>query len=83
MKYSLAQPVWYDLIFWHSWSCHGPWGIPEYGPKEIPCIMNCDRLMGRMTHEELWNWYSIGVLDFKAILMAIKEVTNNKKKIKV
>ena len=76
-KYSYTCPEWYDLVFYHAWSVHGPWGIPEYGPKELPCILNCDRLMRRMSHEELWNWYLIGVRDFKAILMAIRDITNN------
>lgn len=77
-KYSITCPEWNDFIFYHAWSCHGPWGIPEYGPKEIPCIKNCDRLMRRMSREELWRWYMIGVKDFKAILNAIRDVTNNK-----
>lgn len=76
-KWSMATNEWWDLIFYHSWLTHGPWGIDCYGPKEIPCIKNTDRLMARMTKEELHKWYKLGVDDFKTRLMAFMNITNN------
>ena len=76
-KWSIATNEWWDLIFYHSWLTHGPWGVDCYGPKELPCIKNCDRLMARMTKEELHKWYKIGVDDFKTRLMAFKNISNN------
>jgi len=76
-KWSIATNEWWDLIFYHSWLTHGPWGIDCYGPAELPCIKNCDRLMARLSREELRNWYKVGVLDFKTRLMAFKNISNN------
>jgi len=76
-KWSMATDEWWDLIFYHSWLTHGPWGIDCYGPQELPCVVNCDRLMARMSKEELYNWYKIGIDDFKTRLMAFKNMTNN------
>ena len=76
-KWSMATNDWWDLIFYHSWLTHGPWGIDCYGPAELPCVKNTDRLMARMSEAELKDWYKIGVLDFKTRLEAIKNVSNN------
>jgi len=76
-KWSMATNEWWDLIFYHSWLTHGPWGIDCYGPKELPCVVNCDRLMARMPRRKLLDWYKIGVDDFKTRLMAFKNITNN------
>ena len=76
-KWSMATNEWWDLIFYHCWLTHGPWGIDCYGPAEIPAIKNCDRLMARMSKEELHKWYKLGVDDFKTRLMAFKNISNN------
>jgi len=76
-KWSMATNEWWDLIFYHSWLTHGPWGIDCYGPKELPCVVNTDRLMQRMSRDELHNWYKLGVDDFLTRLRAFKEITNN------
>jgi hypothetical protein len=75
-KWSLATKDWYDLIFYHCWLTHGPWGIDCYGPKELPCVVNCDRLMARMPKDELLKWYKIGVDDFITRLRAFDNMTN-------
>ena len=76
-KWSMVTNEWWDLIFYHSWLTHGPWGVDCYGPKEIPAIKNTDRLMQRMTKEELHNWYKLGIDDFLTRLRAFKEISNN------
>ena len=76
-KYSIATNDWYDLIFYHSWLTHGPWGIDCYGPKELPCVVNCDRLMRRQTIEQNHNWYKIGIDDFISRLRGLMNICNN------
>jgi len=76
-KWSMATNEWWDLIFYHSWLTHGPWGIDCYGPKEIPCCVNTDRLMRRQTIEQNHAWYKLGIDDFKTRLMAFKNISNN------
>lgn len=76
-KWSMVTDDWWDLIFYHSWLTHGPWGIDCYGPKELPCVVNTDRLMRRQTIEENHAWYKIGINDFICRLRAIKNICNN------
>lgn len=83
-KWSLVSPYWTDFIFYHSWLTHGPWGVDNYGPAELPCLFNCDRLMLRLAEEnpdKLKAWYKIGVDDFAIRLREIREITNNKETI--
>jgi hypothetical protein len=75
-KWSLLTKDWYDLIFYHCWLTHGPWGIDCYGPKELPCVVNCDRLMARQTIEQNHHWYKIGIDDFITRLRAFHNMTN-------
>lgn len=76
-KWSYVTDEWWDLIFYHSWLTHGPWGIDCYGPKELPCVVNCDRLMRRQSIAENHAWYKLGVDDFKTRLMAFKNISRN------
>jgi len=75
-KWSMVTKDWWDLIFYHSWLTHGPWGIDCYGPKELPCVKNTDRLMNRMPKEDLYNWYKLGVDDFATRLRAFQNISN-------
>jgi hypothetical protein len=80
-KYSKATDDWWDLIFYHSWLTHGPWGIDNYGPAELPCVKNTDNLMRRQSLEENKRWYKIGIDDFRVRLREIRNITNNKETI--
>ena len=82
-KWSIATPKedWKDLIFYHSWLTHGPWGIDCYGPKELPCIVNCDRLMMRQTIEQNHDWYMRGIEDFTSRLRGLMNICDNKETI--
>lgn len=83
-KYSMATDDDWDFIFYHSWLTHGPWGIDCYGPAELPCVVNTDRLMRRLAKEnpaELHAWYKLGIDDFKCRLRAIRNITNNQETI--
>jgi len=75
-KWSMVTDDWWDLIFYHSWLTHGPWGIDCYGPKELPCVVNCDRLMQRQTIEQNHAWYKLGIDDFLTRLRAFHNMTN-------
>ena len=75
-KWSMVTEDWWDLIFYHSWLTHGPWGIDCYGPKELPCVVNCDRLMQRQTIEQNHAWYKIGIDDFITRLRAFHNMTS-------
>lgn len=76
-KWSAVKDDWWDLIFYHSWLTHGPWGIDCYGPKELPCVKNCDRLMKRQSIKQNHDWYKVGIDDFKARLRGLKNISNN------
>lgn len=76
-KWSLAKDDWWDLIFYHSWLTHGPWGIDCYGPKELPCVVNCDRLMARQTIEENHAWYKLGIDDFISRLRGLSNICDD------
>ena len=80
-KWSRVTNDWWDLIFYHSWLTHGPWGIDNYGPAELPCVVNTDRLMRRQTLEQNKKWYKLGVDDFAIRLREIRNITNNKETI--
>lgn len=80
-KWSKVTNDWYDFIFYHSWLTHGPWGIDCYGPKELPCIVNCDRLMRRNSIEQNHKWYKVGIDDFISRLRGLVNITNNKETI--
>jgi len=80
-KWSLATDYWVDFIFYHSWLTHGPWGIDNYGPAELPCVMNTDRLMRRNSLEDNKKWYKLGIDDFAIRLREIREITNNQETI--
>jgi len=76
-KWSMVTKEWYDLVFYHSWLTHGPWGVDCYGPKELPCIVNCDRLMRRQTIEQNHKWYKFGIDDFISRLRGLMNISNN------
>lgn len=80
-KYSNSTDDWWDLIFYHSWLTHGPWGIDNYGPAEIPCVKNTDRLMVRNTLEQNKAWYKLGIDDFAIRLRQLKNITGNQETI--
>jgi len=80
-KWSMATDYWTDFIFYHSWLTHGPWGIDNYGPAEIPCVINTDRLMRRQSLEQNKAWYKLGIDDFAIRLREIREITNNQETI--
>lgn len=80
-KWSSVTTDWWDLVFYHCWLTHGPWGIDCYGPKELPCIVNCDRLMRRQTIEENHAWYKIGIDDFISRLRGLMNICSNKETI--
>lgn len=81
-KWSMVTNDWYDLIFYHCWLTHGPWGVDCYGPKEIPPMQNCDRWMERMRRmgdegkRQLYNWYKLGVEDLASRLRAFHNISN-------
>jgi len=76
-KYSRATDDHWDLIFYHSWLTHGPWGIDNYGPAEIPCLKNTDNFMKRRTVEQNKEWYKMGIDDFAIRLRSIRNITGN------
>jgi hypothetical protein len=80
-KWSAVTDDWWDLIFYHCWLTHGPWGVDCYGPKELPCIVNCDRLMRRQTIEQNHDWYMRGIEDFTSRLRGLMNISNNKETI--
>jgi len=80
-KWSIATDYWTDFIFYHSWLTHGPWGIDNYGPAEIPCVMNTDRLLRRNTLEQNKAWYKLGIDDFAIRLRELCNITNNQETI--
>ncbi len=77
-KWSAVTDDWWDFVFYHCWLTHGPWGIDCYGPKELPCVVNCDRLMKRQTIEENHAWYKLGIDDFTSRLRGLKNICDNK-----
>jgi hypothetical protein len=81
-KWSVATDTWWDLIYWHSFTTHGPFSIfTGMGPRECPEVVNTDRLMNRMTKEQLWDWYMKGVFNAVAALRAIDEISDGKETI--
>jgi len=79
-KWSVVTDDWWDLIFYHSWLTHGPWGVDCYGPKEIPVMHHTDRWMRRMAQQGnkkiLHDWYMLGIEDFAARLRALHNISN-------
>ena len=78
-KWSMATNDWWDFFFYHSWLTHGPWGVDDYGPKEIPVMQHTDRWMQRMAREGnieiLHKWYKLGIDDFASRLRSLHNIT--------
>lgn len=84
-KWSASNDNWWDLIYWHSFVTHGPFSVYDsMGAKESPEIMNCDRLMRRMSEnnpEGLRDWYMKGVYYAAESLRALDEICGGKETI--
>lgn len=74
-KHSHNSPSYWDFEFYHSFVSHGPFSlVTGLGPKECPEVKNCDRLMQRMSVEELRRWYMMGINNAATFLRSINEM---------
>ena len=82
-KWSIANNDWWDLIFWHSFTTHGPYSLfTGEGPLECPEVKkNQRRLANRMSKEEVIKWYMKGVDNAVAALQGIRDMCGNKETI--
>lgn len=80
-KWSMVTNDWWDLIFYHSWLTHGPWGIDDYWEIDIPTLQNSTRWMEKKAKEgdinAIHKWYELGVKDLRSRLVAFKNISNN------
>lgn len=84
-KWSCTSTFFPDLIFWHSFTCHGPFSsFTGEGHLECPEMKTPDKLMMRFGSDDrkmgttkLRDWYMKGVYNAAASLRAIQNITQD------